>query len=156
MPRLEVPLKHRLLYSTGDLLLRAELDLLLKDNLGNWRPQTFLVDSGTEMSTMPASLARQLDLPLPQRAAPGAVHAQTGLEIRSGYLRVRVAGMDPTEYAFPCLFLGDPDVPVPTGLPAVRPRTLLGLPGVIEKLRLSFDGTPVPGAPYGQLIVEKT
>src|SRR5947209_5468888 len=103
MSRLEVPLKHRILFATGDLLLRAELDLLLKDNQGTWRPVAFLVDSGAEMSTMPAFLARQLDLPLPQKPAFGAVHSQTGLEIRSGFLRVRVAGMDPTEHAFPCL-----------------------------------------------------
>src|SRR5262249_19519652 len=57
MSRLEVPLLHRVLWSTGDLLLRAELDLLLKDKAGLWRPQDFLVDSGTEMTTMPAQAA---------------------------------------------------------------------------------------------------
>jgi hypothetical protein len=155
MPRLEVPLKYRTLYANGDILLRAELRLLLNDNTGGWKAETFLVDSGTEMTTMPAALARQLALSVPQNAVRGAGHAQTGLEIRSGILRAQVVGLDGTEYTFPCLFLGDPQVPVPTGPPAAIPRKLLGLPGVIDKLRLLFDGTPAPGAPYGHLVVEK-
>jgi len=155
MSRVEVPLTHRTLYATGDVLLRAELGLFLKDHSGGWNLQTFLVDSGSEMTTMPAWLARQLDLPMPQRAATGGVHRQTGLGIRSGLLRARVAGMDLTEYVFPCLFLGDPGTPVPTTKGPGVPRNLLGLPGVIDKLRLLFDGTPTPTALYGNLVVEK-
>ncbi len=156
MSQLAVPLRERKLWATGDILLRAELDLLLKDSAGNWTQETFLVDSGTEMTTMPAYRARQLGLPLPQNATPGAIHTQTGLEIRSGYLRARVAGMDQTEYAFPCFFLGDPNTaPDPKAPPATMPRNLLGLSGVVNQLRLSFDGDPTPGALYGNLIVEK-
>jgi|GEM_PF-2910012 len=77
MSRLEVPFQYRTLWATGDLLLRAELNLLLKDASGKWRPETFLVDSGSEMTTMPAYWARKLGLPMPQQAAPGAVHTQT-------------------------------------------------------------------------------
>jgi hypothetical protein len=33
--RLEVPLKDSVLYATGDLLLRGELDLHLRDAAGN-------------------------------------------------------------------------------------------------------------------------
>lgn len=155
MPRLEVPLKYRMLSATGDILLRAELRLLLKDNTGGWKAETFLVDSGTEITTVPAVLAQQLALAMPQKAVRGAAHAQTGLEVRSGVLRARVVGLDTTEYSFPCLFLGDPQVPVPAGPPAAIPRKLLGLPGVIDKIRLLFDGTSAPGAPYGNLVVEK-
>jgi hypothetical protein len=39
--------------------------------------------------------------------------------------------------------------------PGHRPRNLLGLTGVIDKLRLIFDGDAGPGAPHGYLIVEK-
>jgi hypothetical protein len=63
MARLETPLLAKTLWKTGDILLRAELDLRLKDNSGGWQAETFLVDSGTEMTIMPASLARALDLP---------------------------------------------------------------------------------------------
>ena len=62
MGRLEVALQHRKLWATGDVLLWAELDRLL-DNAGHWRAGTVLVDSGTEMTTMPAWLARKLDSP---------------------------------------------------------------------------------------------
>jgi hypothetical protein len=156
MSRLAVPLVDRKLWATGDVLLRAELELLLKDDSGAWRQQTFLVDSGSEMTTMPAFVAKRLNLPMPRQAASGAVHRQTGLEIRSGSLRVRIVGMDQTEHAFPCFFLGDPDNPVQPGRPAVaRPRNLLGLSGVIDQLRIVFDGSPVLNAQYGRLIVEK-
>ncbi len=71
MTRLEVPLKGRALRATGDILLRAELVLSLKTIHGNWQDSPFLVDSGTEMTTMPAYRARVLDLPLPGRPARG-------------------------------------------------------------------------------------
>lgn len=54
-----------------------------------------------------------------------------------------------TKYVFPCYFLGDPNVPHPD------PRNLLGLTGVINQVRLIFDGTASLAAPYGLLIVEK-
>ena len=35
------------------------------------------------------------------------------------------------------------------------PKNLFGLTGVIDKIRLTFDGTPSIAAQYGLLIVEK-
>ena len=153
MSRLEVPFQYRTLWATGDLLLRAELNLLLKDASRNWRSETFLVDSGSEMTTMPAYWAKQLGLPMPQQAAVGAVHTQTELSIRPGYLRVLVVGMDATECVVPCFFLGDPAAPA--GRAANAPRKLLGLSGVVDKLRISFDGAPTPSAPHGRLTLER-
>jgi hypothetical protein len=132
------------------------LDLLLKDNKGNWHPKTFRADSASDMTTLPAFFAKQMGLPLPQRVAP-VRHEQTGLEVRSGSIRCQVVGMDQTEYAFPCFFLGDPDTPPNPKLPpAQRPRYLLGLTGVVDKVRWTFDGTPAGlQAPHGYMIVEK-
>jgi hypothetical protein len=142
MSRLEIPLHHHVLWSTGDLVLRAYLDLLVKDSLGNWHRQTFRVDSASDMSTFPAYGAQQLGLALPQYPSP-IVHEQTGLEVRSGYLPCRIAGMIPSDHIFPCFFLGDPNVPPdPNTLPARMPRYLLGLSGVVDKVRCTFDGTP--------------
>ena len=156
MSRLAVPILDRTLWTTGDVLLRAEVDLLLKDHSGVWRQETFLVDSGTEMTTFPAAQARHLNLPMPQHAARLPLHAQTGQPFRSGYLRVQVVGMDATEYAFPCFFLGDPSVPLPSIPGPTTPRELLGLSGVIHQLSLHFDGTNGgPAAAYGYLTVEK-
>ena len=139
MSRLEVPLKHRTLYATGDILLRAELTLLLKDAAGIWHKETFRVDSGSEITTLPAYRAKKLRLPLPQHSARGALHHPTGLEIRSGYVRVAVPGLDTTEYVFPCFFLGDPDAAPPLGPPASVPRNLLAYPA--SSISSSFIAT---------------
>jgi hypothetical protein len=150
MSRLEIPLRHRTLWRTGDVRPRAELDLALKTNQGTWEEIPFLVDSGTEMTSMPASEAKKLDLPIPRNPVPGLTLGLAGQEVRTGLLRARIVGMDATEYVFPCYFLGDPDSPLPK-----RAKNLLGLSGVIDQIRFGFDGTPSVGAPYGVLIVEK-
>jgi hypothetical protein len=147
MARLEVPLIDRELRSTGDHVLHADVDLEVKTNQGTWEAATFRVDSGTEMTTMLASTARDLGLPIPKRPVRGlALHGQ---EVRRGLLRARIPGLDATEYVFPCYFLGDPNAPM------ADPKNLLGLTGVIDKVRLTFDGTPSGAANYGLLIVEK-
>jgi hypothetical protein len=155
--RLQKPLDHDILWATGDLILRAFLDLELKDDQGNWHRKTFRVDSATDMTTLPAHKAMNLGLPMPQNAAVGIGHDQTGLEIRSGVIRCRIVGMDQTEYVFPCFFLGDPNMPPsPATPPARMPRYLLGLSGVVDKVRWGFDATPDGlRAPHGYPTVEK-
>jgi hypothetical protein len=156
MSRLTTPLLHRIVWATGDVLLRAELILAIKADQGRWERVDFLVDSGSEISTMPGAEARRLGIPMPQQASPGVDHRATGLEIRAGYLRFQVLGMDATEYVVPCYFLGDPNQS--TGIVPSTPvsaRSLLGLSGVVDKLRLTFDGVGSPGAAYGHLLVEK-
>jgi len=157
MSRLEKPLDHEILYATGDLLLRAEVDLHLRDSAGNWPQQTFRVDNGSDITAMSAALAMQLGLPMPQNGVHLQVNTAVGLVtmmVRSGYLRMKVEGMDQTEYVIPCHFRGDPLVaPVP---PVTLPRSLLGLSGVVDKLRITTDGTPLSmAAPYGVVIIEK-
>src|SRR5262245_7874102 len=110
MSRLESPIKRDILYATGDILLRAELVLLLKDNSGNWQPETFRVDTGSDICSMPAWYAKSLNLPIPQQAVTATLTTPMGqvqVAVRSGYLRFKVDGMDQTEYAVPCQFLGD-------------------------------------------------
>jgi hypothetical protein len=148
MSRLEVPLQHRMLRATGDIVLWADLLLSLKTNRGIWKQVLFRVDSGTEMTTMPAYDAKSLDLPIPTKPVPRLV--LYGQEVRSGLLRVRVVGMDPTEFLFPCYFLGEPNVPPPA--PAWN---LLGLTGVINQISLAFDGRSSVRSPRGVLVVEK-
>jgi hypothetical protein len=144
MARLEVPLIDRKLHTTGDQVLRAELEV--RTNNGTWGALTFRVDPGTEMTTMPASRARERDLPIPKRPVKGlALRCE---EARRGLLRVRIPGLDVTEYLFPCYFLGDPSVPM------ADPKNLLGLTSVIDQLRLIFDGSKSLSAPNGVLVVE--
>lgn len=115
MSRLVIAITGKTLWSTGDVRLWIDLTLLLKDKTGGWQKDQFRVDTGTDITTFPAYRARQLNLPMPVRAAGGATHTQTGLEIRSGLLCFRIDGMDTTEYLVPCFFLGDPNTP-----PAIR------------------------------------
>jgi hypothetical protein len=147
MARLQVPLLSRTLVTTGDDVLHAELKLEVKTNQGTWEMFRFIVDPGTEMTTMPAEMARNRDLPIPKRTVRGLTFR--GQEVRRGLLRARIVGMDATEYVFPCYFLGDPGVPV------ADPKSLLGLTGVINQIRLTFDGTASLAAPFGNLVVEK-
>ena len=147
MSRLEVPLQHRMLQATGDTVLWADLFLSLKTNREIWKPIRFRVDSGTEMTTMPAYDAKLLDLPIPKRPVSNLV--LYGQEVRSGLLRARVVGMDQTEFVFPCYFVGDPDIPPP------QARNLLGLTGVINQICLTFDGRSSVRSPRGVLVVEK-
>jgi hypothetical protein len=67
MRRLELPLVFRILRATGDLVLRAELELAIKTRQGTWKETAFLVDTGTEMTTMWAATAKAWDLPIPKK-----------------------------------------------------------------------------------------
>jgi hypothetical protein len=158
--RLEIPLRHDILWATGDLLLRGEMVLHLRDSSGNWQRLTFRYDSGSDITAMPAWRAKGLGLPMPHTGLSLPVTTATGqvtMEVRSGLLRLKVEGMDQTEYLIPCHFRGDPDGPPDPSVPAaVLPRNLLGLSGVVDKLRITTDGKPVSAsAPYGLLIIEK-
>jgi hypothetical protein len=96
---------------------------------------------------MEAPEARRHDLPMPRQPVPG--FRLPGQEVRAGLLRVRIVGLGPTVYDFPCYFIVDPIVPPPS-----QPRNLLGLTGVVNEIRLGFDGARSIGAPHGSLIVE--
>jgi hypothetical protein len=59
MSRLEFPVVGQVLFSTGDVKLRVEIPLLLRNAAGGWNQDTFLVDSATEITTFPAYDAKQ-------------------------------------------------------------------------------------------------
>ena len=76
------------------------------------------------------------------------------LAIRSGILRFRIAGMDQTEYAVGCLFLGDPAAR-PSGGTATFPRKLLQPFQLLDHLRFAAVKDPAIGTLYGEMVVEK-
>src|SRR6516162_9671246 len=126
MSRLERPLLAKTIALTGDIALRAELTLRIKTNSQTWEPVDFLVDPGTEMTTLPAARAKQIGVPLPRKPIPRLGIAGRTAEVRAGLIRARVEGMDPSEYVFPCYFVGDPDGPFDSSRPPAFPRSLLG------------------------------
>jgi hypothetical protein len=155
MSRLERPLLAKTIALTGDIALRAELTLRIKANSQSWEPVIFLVDPGTEMTTLPAARAKQLGIALPQKPVPRLGITGKSAEVRAGFIRARVDGMDPTEYVFPCYFVGDPDAPFDPSRPPRFPRSLLGLSGVVDKIRILFDETPTATASHGLMVIEK-
>lgn len=154
MSRLEISIASMVLWSTGDVKLWVDLDVRLKDHLGGWQPEELRVDTATDVTTFPAFDARLLGLPMPIKATAGAKHKQTGLEIRSGYLRFQIVGMDQTEYVTACLFLGDPNSS-PAGPAASIPRKLIQPFALLDQLRFAMDHDSSDGTPYGVLAVEK-
>src|SRR5262245_2681126 len=152
MSRLSVPVQSQIVFATGDLKLWAEIDLRLKDSSGGFHRETFLIDTGSEITVFPAFHARRLALPVPASPSPGVSHS-SGLEVRSGILQVSIEGMDPADvHAVSCLFLGDPAVAPTTG--ATFPRNLLQPFQLLDRLRFSVDKDPT-GSLYGDLLIEK-
>ena len=148
MSRLELPLLSKKVWATGDLVLRAELDLLIRDDNGVWRPETFRVDSGTEMTSMAATRARALDLPMPRNPIVLAVNG-IRRTVRPGLIRARVVGMDDTEYTLPCFFLGNPDATTdPNQPPFAAHPTSWALPEswINSGSSLTARRRPTPGA----------
>jgi hypothetical protein len=154
MSKLVIPVTGQFLWHTGDRRLWTDTELHLKDGSGNWHRQIFRVDTATDLTTMGAHEAKQLGLPMPARPAVGAVHNQTGLEIRSGYLRFRIDGMGTAEYAITCLFLGDPDTPPAASRQAPAPRNLLQPYQLVDWLRFVIEKDAVLGWPFGELVIE--
>jgi hypothetical protein len=154
LTRLEVPIQSKFLWATADTKLWVDLDLRLRDGGGGWHEETFRVDTASDLTTMSAYDAKQLGLPMPRDAAVGITHTQTRLEIRSGYLRFQIIGMDASEYITPCFFLGDPDTPL-IGPPDKLPRNLLQPLALLNQLRFTMDSDPTGIAPHGLLVVEK-
>jgi hypothetical protein len=155
MSRLVIPIFGQTLYSTGDVKLRVELELLLRDGAGGWYPDTFLVDTGTEVTTYPAYDAKRYGLPMPQQPTAGAAHTQSTLAVRSGFLRFRINGMDQAEYTIGALFLGDPNTPPDPRQPAIFPRKLLQPFALLDWLRFTAEKDPARRNQYGELVVEK-
>jgi len=155
MSRLAIPVIGQTLYSTGDVTLRADVTLALKDSAGNFVKQDFRIDSASDVTTFPAFEAKRLSLPMPIH--PSRIrHDPTGLEVRSGLLRFQIQGMDATEYIISCFFLGDPNVVPNPGIKAFLPRALLQPLALLDPLKFTMDKDAGSiGAPHGEVIIEK-
>jgi hypothetical protein len=155
MSRLVIPVVGKVLYATGDMTFRAEVTLALKDNAGKFVQWGFRIDSATDVTTFPAFEARRLNLPM--SINPARVrHDPTGLEVRSGLLCFRIDGMDATEYAVSCFFLGNPAVAPNPAMPAFVPRALLQPLALLDHLKFTMEKDPASiGASHGEVIIEK-
>jgi hypothetical protein len=54
MSRLVIPISGRVLAATGDVRLWADIELDVKDQVGNLHRRLFRIDSATDVTTFPA------------------------------------------------------------------------------------------------------
>ncbi len=148
MSRLVIPVSSKPLLATGDVRRWVPIVLLLRDGAGNYVKQDFRVDSASEITTFAAYDARLLGLVVPTRPAP-VQHGQSSIPVRSGMFRFRIDGMDQTEYAVSCMFLGDPLLP-----PTTTRHHLLQPLALLQKLRFTMEKDDTGLNKHGQLIVE--
>ena len=105
------------------------------------------------MTTIPAARAKLLGIPYPPDPRPNLHPAGTTEDIRVGQIRVRIVGIDDWEHSLPCYFVGDPDGPLDWRTRRLRPN-LLGLTGVVDRVRIIFEGTSSALAPHGLVALE--
>jgi hypothetical protein len=147
--RLYIPLSVRSI-KTGARIIQARVSLLLQSSEPALIPVDFIVDPGCGISTMPRLLAEENGIPIPPRNTIKEISVRlstgTGVQrVRFGQIGVRVPGFSGRIFFWNCHFVEPPHAPY---------MSLLGLDGVLNDLRLIFDGTYSMESPYGQLIVE--
>jgi hypothetical protein len=114
----------------------------------SWGPCNFLFDSGSSVTTIAVSQARDLGLIVPARHAELEVHTAVGIvrqRRHPGQIRVIVPGLPGEQFFWPCHFA---DQPGRASWPA------LGLAGVLNDFRIALDGSYSQAAPHGWLVLE--
>jgi hypothetical protein len=99
-------------------------------------------------TTMSATSARAIGIPFPMGTSRAGIitasGARTGL-VHDGELRVRFPQLPDRVFRLYCVFAED----VPPGVPPV-----FGLNDLLDVFRVTLDGTPRPGAPFGGILFE--
>jgi hypothetical protein len=134
---------------TGFTALKAVIQLQVRDQRRRFQPIDFLVDSGTNITTLSVADAEDALIPFPAQTVVLAVRTAVG-EVRQrvhpGYLTVRVPGLAGREFVWPCHFVEQRGVP---------PTAALGLGGVLNDLRIILDGTYALEARHGWVVLEE-
>jgi hypothetical protein len=147
--RVRIPLSVRSI-KTGARLIQARVSLLLQSSEPGLVPVDFIVDPGCGISTMPRLVAEENGIPIPPRNTIKGIRVRSSTgssvqRVRLGKIGVRVPGLSSRVCYWNCHFVEPPHAPY---------MSLLGLDGVLNDLRLTFDGTYSMENPYGQLIIE--
>ena len=149
--RVRIPLSVRSI-KTGARVIQARVTLLLQSSEPSLVPVDFIVDPGCGITSMPRLVAEEHGIPIPARTTITkiSVRSSTGSSVqrvRLGKIGVRVPGLSGRIFYWNCHFVEPPHAPY---------MSLLGLDGVLNDLRLIFDGTYSIENPYGQLVLELT
>ncbi len=148
-----VPLLAKTLSSPRQLLLRADLDLWVLDKHGRDLWVNFRVDPGSEVSMMPLGFAKELGIDCSAEMVDIQINGIT-CDVVLGAIDAKVS-LSNRSLRVPILFKKE-EGPTPGATQLTGGVNLLGLAGVVDKLRLTFDGQrTTPLAPFGVLIVEE-
>ena len=146
-----IPLQRKSV-KTGARVIQAKLELLLQTNEPGFATVDFIVDPGCGITSMPRILAEDRGIPIPSKDKIKIITVRTPTgnsqqRVRLGKIGVRVPGLASRIFYWSCHFVEPPSAPY---------MALLGLEGVLNDLRLIFDGTYSIEYPYGVLILEVT
>jgi len=149
--RIRIPLEGKFI-ETGARVIRAKLKLLVQISEPGFAPVDFIVDPGCGVTSMPRIAAEDWGIPVPSKGNIKAINVRTSTgsskqRVRLGRIGVRVPALTSRIFYWSCHFVEPPHAPY---------MALLGLGGVLDDLRLIFDGTYSLENPYGVLILEIT
>jgi hypothetical protein len=146
---LQRPLEAYRVRGISQPLVRSVLRIEVRVRDRSFRGIDVRVDPGSGMTTLSAARAVDLGIPFPHKALMLTVETAAGPVTQRRHpvrIVVRIPGLDSREFDWPCHFLQ---------ASGNAPQPLLGLAGVLDDLRITFDGTYSPEAPYGRLILEE-
>jgi hypothetical protein len=143
-----VPLISARVQATGEITVKAVLPLLVRTARGRFKPLDFLVDTGSSVTTIAVTKAERAGIVVPNKSLELDVQTGAGPLIQRrhpGHITVQVPGLEGWQFVWPCHFVE---------YEARPPIAALGLAGVLNDFRLTFDGSYALDAPYGWLILE--
>ena len=135
--------------ATGIRGLQAPLRLEIRTRHHDFRTVDFLMDSGAKVTSISAAAARDWHIPFSQKAIELELRTVLGRvrqRVHPGQITVRIPGLEGREFTWPCHFVEHKGSP---------PPQVLGLAGILQDLRIIFDGAHTQDAPYGCLILEE-
>jgi len=149
--RVRIPLQAKSI-NTGARVIQANLKLLLQTSKPGFASVDFIVDPGCGITSMPRIVAEDRDIPIPSKDNIKTINVRTAAgrskqRVRFGKIGVRVPGLPSRIFYWGCHFVEPPYAPY---------MALLGLEGVLNDLRMIFDGTYSIENPYGVLVLELT
>lgn len=144
-----IPLAHTRLRQTGETAVIPRISLPVRAASGEFASLEFVVDTGANFTSVPVAEANRLGITVPARVVTLEVRTAVSTvnqRVHPGHIQVQVPGLDGHTFRWPCHFVEHGQ--------GVDPTSMLGLSGILNDLRLTFDGTYSLDARYGVLLLE--
>jgi hypothetical protein len=147
---IRIPLQRVSVPAMGEIGMKAILEAEIRLPSGRFKMLQFLVDTGSTITTIPIARAQGLGLVVPTRTYRMAIQSASGVIVqqrRPGRISLRIPGLGETVFDWPYHFV-EYEIATP-------PISALGLAGLLNDLRLTFDGSYSLEARYGFLQIER-